>query len=53
MSAELGHAVIIRLLQTVLSALKIIGIIIRDESGGWDKEYQQIRRSCDEMLNNL
>lgn len=53
MSAELGHAVIVRLLQTGLSALRIIGIIIHDESGGWDKEYQQISRRCDEMVDNL
>ena len=53
MSSKLGHVVIIRLLQTVLSALRILGVIIHDESGGWDKEYQQISKRCDEMVDNL
>lgn len=53
MSAERGHITIIRILQTVLSALRILGVIIHDESGGWDKEYQQISKRCDEMVDNL
>jgi len=53
MSTRRGHVTIIRILQTVLSALRILGIIIHDESGGWDKEYQQISRRCDEMVGNL
>ena len=53
MSSERGPWVIIRLLQTVLSALRIIGVILPEESGGWDKKYQQIRRRCDEMVDNL
>ncbi len=51
MSTEYGHVTILRIIQTVLSALRILGIILPNES--WDKEYQQIRRRCDEMLNNL
>lgn len=53
MGSELGHVVIIRILQTVLSALKIIGVIIHDESGGWDKEYQKISKRCGEMVDDL
>jgi len=53
MSSELGHASIIRLLQIVLIALRILGTIIHDESGGWDKEYQQISKRCKEMVDNL
>jgi len=50
MSSKLGHVTIIRLLQIVLSALKILGIIIHDESGNWDKEYQQISRSLTKVM---
>jgi hypothetical protein len=53
MSHKLGHIVIIRLLQTVLSALRILGVIMPEESGGWDKEYQQISKRCNEMVGNL
>lgn len=53
LSSELAHVTIIRLLQTVLSALRILGIIIHDKSGGWDKEYQKISKRCDEMVDNL
>lgn len=53
MSTGYGHVVILRITQIALSALRILGVILPEESGNWDKEYQQIRRSCDEMINNL
>ncbi len=53
MSAERGHVTVIRILQTVLSALRILGVILPEESGRWDKEYQQISTKCDEMVDNL
>ncbi len=53
MSDKHGHVSIIRVLQTVLSALRIIGIIIHDESGSWDKKYQEIQKKCDEMVSKL
>ena len=53
MSAQRGHVTIIRILQTVLSALRILGIIVHEGSGGWDKEYQRISKRCEEMLANL
>ena len=53
MGSKLGHVEIIRILQTVLSALRILGVTIRDETGSWDKEYQQISRRCDAMVDNL
>ena len=53
MSTGYGHVTILRIIQTVLSALRILGIILPEESGRWDENYQQIQRSHDEMLNNL
>ncbi len=53
MSTIRGHVVVIRILQTVLSALRILGIMLPEESGSWDKEYQRISRICDEMVDNL
>jgi hypothetical protein len=53
MGSKLGHVVIIRILQTVLSALRILGVIVHDESGGWDAEYQKISKKCDEMVDEL
>jgi hypothetical protein len=53
MGSKLGHVVIIRILQTVLSALRILGVIVHDESGGWDAEYQKISKKCDEMVDRL
>ncbi|MFC2022179.1 hypothetical protein ACFLTR_03095 [Chloroflexota bacterium] len=53
MSSERGPVVIVRLLQTVLSALRILGVILPEESGNWDKEYQQISKKCDEMVDSL
>ena len=53
MSVELGHVTVIRILQTVLSALRILGVILPEESGGWDKEYQEISRRCDAMVDDL
>jgi hypothetical protein len=53
MSVELGHVTVIRILQTVLSALRISGVILPEESGSWDKEYQRISRRCDTMIDNL
>jgi hypothetical protein len=53
MSSKRGHITIIRLIQTVLSALKIIQVIIHEESGAWDKEYQRISKKCDELIRNL
>ena len=53
MSLELGHATIIRILQTVLSALRILKVIIHEESGGWDTEYQKISKKFDEMVDTL
>ena len=53
MSAELGHVTIIRILQSVLSALRILGVILHEQSGSWDKKYQQINARCNEMVDNL
>ena len=53
MSSERGPVVIIRLLQTVLSALRILGVILPEESGSWDKKYQQISTRCEEMVDKL
>jgi len=53
MSSELGHVAIIRVLQTTLSALRILGVISHDESGGWDKEYKQVCERCREMVDRL
>jgi len=53
MGSKLGHVVIIRILQTVLSALRILGVVVHDESGGWDAEYQKINKRCDEMVDRL
>ena len=53
MSAKRGHITIIRILQTVLSALRILGVVLPEESGNWDKEYRQISNKCDEMVDNL
>lgn len=53
MSSKLGHVAIIRLLQTVLSALRILGIILPEESGSWDNKYQRISTRCEEMVDNL
>jgi hypothetical protein len=44
-STKMGHVVIIRILQTVLSALRILGIIFPEQLGNWNKEYQQIRKN--------
>jgi len=52
-STELGHVTVIRILQTVLSALRILGVVLPEQSGGWDREYQQISRKCDAMVDNL
>lgn len=52
-STKLGHATVIRILQTVLSALRILGVMLPEQSGGWDREYQQISRICDAMIDNL
>lgn len=53
MSAERGHITIIRILQTALSALRILGVILPEQSGSWDKKYQQISAKCDGMVDNL
>ena len=53
MSSERGPVVIVRLLQTVLSALRILGVMLPEESGSWDKKYQQISTRCDEMIDNF
>jgi hypothetical protein len=53
MSSERGPWVIIRLLQTVLSALRIIAVILPEKSGKWERECQQIRKKCEEMVDNL
>lgn len=53
MSTGYGHVTILRVIQTVLSTLRILGVILPEESGGWDKKYQQIRRKCEEMVDNL
>jgi len=53
MSAERGHVTVIRILQTVLSALRILGVILPEESGSWGKKYQEISTRCDEMVDNL
>lgn len=53
MSSIFGRVAIIRIIQTVLSALRILGVMFHEESGRWDKEYQQISKRCDEMIDNL
>jgi len=53
MGSGFGYIAIIRVVQTVLSALKIIRVIIPEESGNWDKEYQRISDISNEMVNNL
>jgi hypothetical protein len=50
---KLGHVAIIRILQTVLGALRILGVIVYDESGGFNNEYQKISKKCDEMISEL
>lgn len=53
MSAERGHVTIIRILQTVISALMILGVILPEESGSWDKKHQEISGKCKEMVDTL
>jgi hypothetical protein len=53
MSTGYGHAVILRVLQTVLVALRILGAILPEESGRWNKEFQSIKKKCDEMVDTL
>lgn len=53
MGLELGHATIIRILQTVLSALRILRVIVHEKSGGWDTEYEKISKKCNEMVDKL
>ena len=53
MGLGLGHATIIRVLQTVLSALRILRVIVHEESGQWDTEYQKISGKCDEMVDKI
>jgi hypothetical protein len=53
MSSKFGQVAIIRIIQTVLSALRILGVMFHEESGRWDKDYQRISKRCDEMVDNL
>jgi len=53
MSTERGHVTIIRILQTVLSILRILGVILPEKSGSWDKKYQNISKICNEMIDSL
>jgi len=53
MSQQLGQVYITRLIQTLLSALRILGVMFPEESGGWDKKHQQIRRRCDEIVDKF
>jgi len=53
MSPALGRVVILRLLQCVLSALKIIGVIFKEQSGTWEKEYKRIVTLRNEILSKL
>ncbi len=53
MSASLGRVAIISVLQTVLSALTILGRILHDASGEWDKEMQRIRERCEGMVDEF
>ena len=53
LSNELGHASVIRVLQTVLSALRVLAVVLPEKSGGWEREYQQISARCNAMIDNL
>ncbi len=53
MSTERGHVTIIRILQTTLSALRILGVVLSEQSGNWNKKYQQISARCNEMVDKL
>jgi len=53
MSPALGRVVILRVLQCVLSALKIIGAIFREQSGAWEREYKRIVTRQKEILSKL
>lgn len=49
----LGRAVIVRTLQSVLLGLRSLGLMFREESGKWDKDYQRISASTKELLTKL
>jgi hypothetical protein len=49
MSTTLGHVVILCILQTVLSVLKILGVMFPEESGEWEKEFDRINSKKDEI----
>ena len=52
-SNELGHATVIRVLQTVLSALKILAVVLPEQSGRWEREYKRISAGCNAMIDDL
>lgn len=52
-SAKQGHITIVAIIQTVLMALKILGVILPEESGSWDRKYQQIIKTSEGMVNAL
>ena len=53
MSSERGYIVIIRILQTTLSALRLFKAIINDESGEWDTRFEALNKNCNEMVDNI
>lgn len=50
MSSTTGRIVIIRILQSVLSALRILGVILVEQSGKWEEDYKRISARHKELL---
>ena len=50
MSTRRGHVTIIRILQTGLSALRMLGLIVPEQSGSWDKNIGKSAKDVKKWL---
>lgn len=53
LSSVRGRIVVLRVLQSVLSTLRILGYIVAEQSGAWNKDYERIKSASDRLLEQL
>ena len=53
LSTDLGKPVIFTIIQAMLFALKVIGVIFEETSGTWDKEFKRILQSYNTFLKQV
>jgi len=53
LSHAYGRTVIAVLVKDIITALRILGSVVAEESGKWNEDFEKVKASADELVNAL